>query len=189
MVGLDGVQRSKHAPTELVVAGGVNGTGNGHCSARLQCHSVYGITQLTYGTSSCPVKKIDCLFCCRILVLYPQSKLYSPDQLNELMAASDYIVMATPHTASTHKMVSEAAIAAMKPNGVFINVGRGKCVDEQALIKGKWQGSTMENFQACHNCHRYPAHMGEPQSDYARSPAVTTSSITRSSHTIRNTSM
>jgi phosphoglycerate dehydrogenase-like enzyme len=33
-------------------------------------------------------------------------------------------------------MLSAEAIAAMKPNSVFINVGRGKCVDEQALIQG-----------------------------------------------------
>ena len=35
-------------------------------------------------------------------------------------------------------MVGAAALGAMKPSGVFINVGRGKCVDEEALIKGGW---------------------------------------------------
>ncbi len=33
-----------------------------------------------------------------------QTKLYSPDQLNELMSVSDYIVMATPWTPQTHKV-------------------------------------------------------------------------------------
>lgn len=32
--------------------------------------------------------------------------------------------------------MSAAAIAAMKPTGVLINVGRGKCVDEEALVQG-----------------------------------------------------
>lgn len=62
-------------------------------------------------------------------------KLYTPDQLNELMSVCDYVVAATPYTPETDKMVNASAIAAMKPNAVFINVGRGKCVDEQALIQ------------------------------------------------------
>lgn len=62
--------------------------------------------------------------------------LHSPEQLHALMAESDFVVMATPHTPQTDKMVDAAALAAMKPTGVFINVGRGKCVDEPALISG-----------------------------------------------------
>uniref|UniRef100_A0A383VKK1 D-isomer specific 2-hydroxyacid dehydrogenase NAD-binding domain-containing protein n=1 Tax=Tetradesmus obliquus TaxID=3088 RepID=A0A383VKK1_TETOB len=61
-------------------------------------------------------------------------KIYAPDQITELMSVSDYVVASTPYTPATDKLVSAAAIAAMKPNGVFINVGRGKCVDEEALI-------------------------------------------------------
>jgi phosphoglycerate dehydrogenase-like enzyme len=65
-----------------------------------------------------------------------QEKIYTPDQITELMSVSDYVVAATPYTPATDKLVSAAAIAAMKPNAVFINVGRGKCVDEDALIEG-----------------------------------------------------
>lgn len=68
-----------------------------------------------------------------------QDKLYSPDQLNELMSVCDYIVMATPYTPSTHQLINAAAIAAMKPNGVLVNVGRGKCINEAALIEGKYK--------------------------------------------------
>eukprot|EP00882_Tetradesmus_deserticola_P034651 GHRQ01039845.1.p1 GENE.GHRQ01039845.1~~GHRQ01039845.1.p1 ORF type:complete len:100 (-),score=19.33 GHRQ01039845.1:132-431(-) len=71
--------------------------------------------------------------CCRWL----QEKVYTPDQLTELMSVSDYVVAATPYTPSTDKLISAAAIAAMKLNGVFVNVGRGKCVDEKALIDGE----------------------------------------------------
>lgn len=66
-----------------------------------------------------------------------QEKVYTPDQLTELMSVSDYVVAATPYTPATDKLISAAAIAAMKPTGVFINVGRGKCVDEEALIDGE----------------------------------------------------
>lgn len=53
------------------------------------------------------------------------------------MAVSDYVVMATPYTPATHQLVNAAAINALRPHAVFINVGRGKCVDEEALIAGK----------------------------------------------------
>ena len=66
-----------------------------------------------------------------------QDAVYTPDRICDLMAASDYVVAATPWTPETDKIVSKGAIAAMRPNGVFVNVGRGKCVDEEALIEGK----------------------------------------------------
>jgi len=76
--------------------------------------------------------------------------IYPPPSLNTLMAVSDYVVAATPYTEQTHKLVSASAIAAMKPTGVFINVGRGKCVDEEALIaalqQGKIRGAALDVF-------------------------------------------
>lgn len=52
------------------------------------------------------------------------------------MADADYVVMALPYTPSTHHFVDAAAINSMRPNGVLINVGRGKTLEEAALIKG-----------------------------------------------------
>jgi hypothetical protein len=63
--------------------------------------------------------------------------MYAPAQLAELMSVSDYVLVATPYTPATHQLVNAAAIAAMKPNGVIVNVGRGKCIDEAALIEGE----------------------------------------------------
>lgn len=61
-------------------------------------------------------------------------EVLASDRLLELMARSDYVVAAAPLTPDTLGLVSAAAIAAMKPSGVFINVGRGPVVDEPALI-------------------------------------------------------
>ena len=60
--------------------------------------------------------------------------VYPPDGLLDLMADSDYVLVATPLTPATQGMVGAAALAAMKPTAVLINLGRGPCVDEEALI-------------------------------------------------------
>jgi phosphoglycerate dehydrogenase-like enzyme len=61
------------------------------------------------------------------------AELFAPDRLLEFAAASDYVVAALPHTPQTHKMAGRAFFEAMKPNSVFINIGRGKTHDEEAL--------------------------------------------------------
>lgn len=62
-------------------------------------------------------------------------RMYTPDQLCDMMRESDVIVNCLPHTAMTTGFVDRAAIAAMKPSAVFVNVGRGKTVDEGALVE------------------------------------------------------
>ena len=64
-------------------------------------------------------------------------QIYTPDQLNELMSESDYVVAALPHTDKTEKLVNAAAINSMKRTGVFVNIGRGQTVDEEALVNGR----------------------------------------------------
>jgi phosphoglycerate dehydrogenase-like enzyme len=61
-------------------------------------------------------------------------KVYGPGELREMIAESDFVVIASPITAETRGMVGEAEIAAMKPSAVLINVGRGPVVKEAALI-------------------------------------------------------
>jgi len=56
------------------------------------------------------------------------------ERLLDLMARSDYVVVAAPLTPDTRGLVSAQAIAAMKPDAVMINVGRGAIIDEPALI-------------------------------------------------------
>lgn len=62
------------------------------------------------------------------------SQLFSPDRLLDFAAASDYVVAALPHTPQTDKIMDRAFFQAMRPGSVFINVGRGKTHDEDALI-------------------------------------------------------
>jgi len=61
-------------------------------------------------------------------------RAYAPQQLNDLLAASDYILAAAPLTPETRGLIGEAAFAVMKPNAVLINLGRGPVVVEAQLV-------------------------------------------------------
>jgi phosphoglycerate dehydrogenase-like enzyme len=75
---------------------------------------------------------------------------FAPSQVNDLMAASDYVLLAAPLTNETRGMIGAPQIAAMKPAGVLINVGRGAVVDEAALLQalegGKIRGAALDVF-------------------------------------------
>lgn len=55
--------------------------------------------------------------------------------LDELLAASDYVVCLAIANEQTEKLIGEAALARMQKNAVFINLSRGNLVDEAALAK------------------------------------------------------
>lgn len=55
--------------------------------------------------------------------------------LASLLATSDFIVLLTPLTDDTYQLIGEKEFKMMKKSAIFINISRGKTVDEQALIK------------------------------------------------------
>lgn len=63
------------------------------------------------------------------------SHCYPSDQLIDACAQSDVLVNALPDTPATYKMIDEAALAALHDNATFVSLGRGRVVDEQALIR------------------------------------------------------
>ena len=48
--------------------------------------------------------------------------------------AADFVVVCVPGGAATHHLIDAAALAAMRPHGIFVNISRGDVVDEAALI-------------------------------------------------------
>lgn len=54
--------------------------------------------------------------------------------LDELIAQSDFIVVACPLTPETHHLFDAGRIAAMKSSAWMVNVGRGPVIEEEALI-------------------------------------------------------
>jgi phosphoglycerate dehydrogenase-like enzyme len=73
-----------------------------------------------------------------------------PDQLPELLAQADVVVMAAPLTPATRGMMGAREFRAMKPTAYFVNVGRGASVDEpalaQALRDGALAGAAVDVF-------------------------------------------
>ncbi len=62
-----------------------------------------------------------------------------PD-LNELARRSDFVSMHVPNAAATRGMLGEDFFRAMKPSAYFVNTGRGRTVDEAAMISALQEG-------------------------------------------------
>jgi len=77
-------------------------------------------------------------------------RVYGTDELDSLLAASDYLLVSAPLTAETRGMLGAAQLARMKPTAVLINLGRGPVVVETALIgalsQGKIRGAVLDVF-------------------------------------------
>jgi phosphoglycerate dehydrogenase-like enzyme len=62
-------------------------------------------------------------------------EVLSVSQLDQLLARSDYVVLAAPVTPATAGLIGREQLAQMKPEACLINVGRGPLVDEAALVE------------------------------------------------------
>jgi phosphoglycerate dehydrogenase-like enzyme len=62
-------------------------------------------------------------------------QIYSPGARLEMLPRCDYVVAAAPLTDETRGMIGDAEFAAMKPDAVIINIGRGPVIDEAAMVR------------------------------------------------------
>jgi len=62
-------------------------------------------------------------------------KVYGYEDRLQLFAKADFVVSVLPGTKETENFCGQQEFKAMKPEGVFINIGRGVAVDEDALQK------------------------------------------------------
>ncbi len=60
--------------------------------------------------------------------------------LTDLMGACDIIVVTVPGGGDNTHLIDAAALAAMQPSGIFVNIARGDVVDEDALIAALQSG-------------------------------------------------
>lgn len=76
--------------------------------------------------------------------------LHGPDGLDSVLRESDVVVLCAPETRDTRGLLDAAALSRMKDGALLINVGRGKLVDEAALVAelkaGRLRGAGLDVF-------------------------------------------
>lgn len=79
------------------------------------------------------------------------AEVVAPDRFLDLLPEADVVVLAAPATPQTHHIANAEAFGRMKPGSVFVNVGRGALVDEEALLaalnKGVPEHAVLDVFE------------------------------------------
>lgn len=66
--------------------------------------------------------------------------VYPPAQLHDVLSQSDVVVVILPLTSETQGLLAEAEFRAMKRGALFLNIGRGAVVREEALVHALQSG-------------------------------------------------
>ena len=73
------------------------------------------------------------------------------DRLDEVLPKADILALCLPGTRDTDDLISRERIAAMKETAIVVNVGRGNCIDQTALIEalnvGTLAGAALDVFR------------------------------------------
>lgn len=62
-------------------------------------------------------------------------RVFGPSHLNDCIGQADFVVLSVPLTERTHHIVDKERLEVMKEGAFLVNIGRGKLVDEAALIE------------------------------------------------------
>ena len=72
------------------------------------------------------------------------------ETIDNLLRESDYVVLATSLSESTHHRIGAREFDLMKPSAVIVNIARGGVIDEAAMIEalkaGKIRGAGLDTF-------------------------------------------
>jgi phosphoglycerate dehydrogenase-like enzyme len=78
------------------------------------------------------------------------AEVMPPERLDDLLASSDVVVVAAPHTRSTEQLIGARELAVMKRGAMFVNISRGTIVDDDALVaalrSGHVAGAALDVF-------------------------------------------
>ncbi|HVA20646.1 MAG TPA: D-2-hydroxyacid dehydrogenase [Candidatus Micrarchaeia archaeon] len=64
----------------------------------------------------------------------PVDELILPSELDHHLPGADVVVLSCPLTPATHHLLDGPRLGRLRPTAILVNVGRGACVDEGALV-------------------------------------------------------
>jgi phosphoglycerate dehydrogenase-like enzyme len=77
--------------------------------------------------------------------------LFGAQGMDRLLRESDYVAITLPETAATRDLIGADEIGRMRGEAVLLNVGRGRVVDEDALVRalaeGRLRGAGLDVFR------------------------------------------
>jgi len=77
-------------------------------------------------------------------------EIWAPDRLLDLLAQSDVVVLAAPHTPETRRLIGGRELDRIKRGALLVNIARGKLVDDAALVQalgdGRLGGAALDVF-------------------------------------------
>lgn len=122
-----------------------------------------------YGAIGREVARLGQAFGMQVTVLRrggtPAEGVHSVASIEQLLAASDHLVLALPITPETRHLVNAATLAYARPGLHLVNIARGALVDQQALLhaldEGHLSGATLdvtdpEPLPEGHRLYRHP---------------------------------
>ncbi|MFD2079046.1 Phosphoglycerate dehydrogenase [Actinopolymorpha cephalotaxi] len=66
---------------------------------------------------------------------------YTPDRLDDVLSASDVVVIGAPSTAETKHLIGARELELMQPHAWLVNIARGSLIDTDALVEALRAGS------------------------------------------------
>jgi phosphoglycerate dehydrogenase-like enzyme len=77
-------------------------------------------------------------------------EVWPPDRLHDLLAQSDVVVIAAPHTPETKRLIGAVELDRIKRGALLVNVARGKMIDDAAVVAalgdGRLGGAALDVF-------------------------------------------
>jgi phosphoglycerate dehydrogenase-like enzyme len=67
-------------------------------------------------------------------------RMVGTDQLLDVLPEADFVVVTVPLTHETEGIIGERELRAMKESAYIVNIGRGKTIDQEALVRALQEG-------------------------------------------------